>query len=140
MMAPGMPFGLAPVQIPPPISPRQNPEQALTLQIDYYFSLDNLIRDVFLRKSMGTEGWVDLDLILNFKRVKIIVNGIRNAIEETDDEAKEEKLDKAILTAVQNCQNLEIGYLNGKDDNDAKATEVQLRVKHSFEQWLLPDN
>lgn len=136
----GLPYGIPPVQIPPPISPKQTPEQALTQQIDYYFSLDNLIRDVYLRRSMGTEGWVDLDLILNFKRVKIIVNGIRNAIEEADEEVKEEKLDKAILTSVQQCQNLEIGYLNGKDDNDAKATEVQLRVKHNFEQWILPDN
>ncbi|QBM85561.1 la-related protein 1 [Metschnikowia aff. pulcherrima] len=140
MMAPGIPFGLPPVQIPPPISPKQDPEQALTQQIDYYFSLENLIRDVYLRRNMGTEGWVELDLILNFKRVKIIVNGIKNAIEESSEEIKEEKLDKAILTAVQQCQNLEIGYLNGKDDNDAKATEVQLRVKHDFEQWILPDN
>lgn len=136
----GMPYGPMPVQIPPPISPKQNPLQALTQQVDYYFSLDNLIRDVFLRKSMGTEGWVELDLILNFKRVKIIVNGLRNSIEEADEAVKESKLDKAILHAVQQCQNLEIGYLNGKEEHDAKATEVQLRVKHSFEQWLLPDN
>lgn len=137
----GVPFGApVPVQIPPPISPKQNPQQALTQQVDYYFSLDNLIRDMFLRKNMGTEGWVDLDLILNFKRVKIIINGIRNSIEEADEQAKEDKLDNAILRAVQQCQNLEIGYLNGKEAHDARATEVQLRVKHAFEQWLLPDN
>lgn len=141
MMVQGMPFGSPiPVQIPPPISPKQNPQQALTQQIDYYFSLENLIRDVFLRKNMGTEGWVDLDLILNFKRVKIIVNGIRNAIEEANEDTRAEKLDNAILKAVQLCQNLEIGYLNGKEDYNATATEVQLRVKGSFEQWLLPDN
>lgn len=137
----GVPFGgPVPVQIPPPISPKQNPQQALTQQIDYYFSLENLIRDVFLRKNMGTEGWVELDLVLNFKRIKIIVNGIHNAIEETDEEKKAQELDASILRAVQQCQNVEIGYLNGKDDDNATATEVQLRVKNSFEQWLLPDN
>lgn len=137
----GMPFGNpVPVQIPPPISPKQNPQQALTQQIDYYFSLDNLIRDVFLRKNMGTEGWVELDLILNFKRIKIIVNGIFNAIEETDPEKRAKELDSGILHAVQQCQNVEIGYLNGKEHDNATATEVQLRVKNSFEQWLLPDN
>lgn len=137
----GVPFGgPVPVQIPPPISPKQNPQQALTQQIDYYFSLENLIRDVFLRKSMGTEGWVELDLILNFKRIKIIVNGIHNAIEETDEDKKAQELDSTILRAVQQCQNVEIGYLNGKEDYNATATEVQLRVKNTFEQWLLPDN
>lgn len=129
-----------PIQIPPPLSPKQNPQQALTQQIDYYFSLENLIRDLFLRKNMGTEGWVDLDLILNFKRVEIIINGLRNSIEVADEKIKEEKLDKAIVKAVQQCENLEIGYLNGKEDYNAAATEMQLRVKYNFEQWLLPDN
>lgn len=137
----GMPYGAPiPVHIPPPISPKQNPQQALTQQIDYYFSLDNLIRDVFLRKNMGTEGWVDLDLILNFKRVKIIVNGIRNSIEDSDEAVKEELLDKSIVNAVQQCQNLEVGYLNGKEANDTKATEIQLRVKQNFEQWIISEN
>lgn len=137
----GIPYGPPmPIQIPPPLSPKQNPQQALTQQIDYYFSLENLIRDLFLRKNMGTEGWVDLDLILNFKRVEIIINGLRNSIEDADEKIKEEKLDKAIVQAVQQCENLEIGYLNGKEDYNAAATEMQLRVKYNFEQWLLPDN
>lgn len=141
MITPMMPYGAPmPVLIPPPISPKQDPQQALTQQIDYYFSLDNLIRDVFLRKNMGTEGWLELDLILNFKRVKIIVNGLSNSIEEADEAKKANLLDAAILKAVQNCENVEIGYLNGKEAHDATATEVQLRVKSAFEQWLLPDN
>lgn len=136
-----MPYGAPmPVLIPPPISPKQDPQQALTQQIDYYFSLDNLIRDVFLRKNMGTEGWLELDLILNFKRVKIIVNGLSNSIDEADEAKKAKLLDAAILKAVQSCENVEIGYLNGKEAHDATATEVQLRVKSAFEQWLLPDN
>lgn len=140
-MIPGVPYGApVPVQIPPPISPKQDPLHALTQQIDYYFSLENLIRDVFLRKNMGTEGWIELDLILNFKRVKIITNSIQNAIEEADEEKKAQELDNAIMKAVQKCENVELGYLNGKDHNTATATEVQLRVKHNFEQWLLPDN
>lgn len=140
-MMSGMPFNPSmPIQIPPPLSPKQNPQQALTRQIDYYFSLDNLLRDLFLRKNMGTEGWVDLDLILNFKRVEIIINGLRNSIEETDEKAKEDQLDKAIVNAVHQCENLEIGYLNGKEDYNVSATEMQLRVKYNFEQWLLPDN
>lgn len=140
-MIPGMPYGAPmPVQIPPPISPKQEPLQALTQQIDYYFSLENLLRDIFLRKNMGTEGWIDLDIILSFKRVKIITNGILNSFDVADEEKKAELLDQTILAAVQRCQNVELGYLNGKDSNNATATEVQLRVKNNFEQWLLPDN
>ncbi|QWU86257.1 hypothetical protein CA3LBN_000475 [Candidozyma haemuli] len=140
-MIPGLPYGAPmPVQIPPPISPKQEPSQALTQQVDYYFSLENLLRDIFLRKNMGTEGWIDLDLILSFKRVKIITNGISNAFEVTDEEQRAELLDQTILAAVQRCKNVELGYLNGKDSNNATATEVQLRVKSNFEQWLLPDN
>ncbi|RKP28333.1 winged helix DNA-binding domain-containing protein [Metschnikowia bicuspidata] len=129
-----------PIHIPPPLSPKQNPQQALTQQIDYYFSLENLIRDLYLRKNMETEGWVDLDLILNFKRVEIIINGLRNSIDDPNEKSKEKKLDKAIVQAVQDCINLEIGYLNGKENYNAMTREIQLRVKHNFEQWLLPDN
>lgn len=139
-LAQGISMYPVPVQIPPPISPKQDPLQALTQQIDYYFSLDNLIRDVYLRRNMGTEGWIDLDLILNFKRVKIITNGLANSVEEQDEEKRAAELDRAIMTAVQRCVNLELGYLNGKDAHDATATEVQLRVLSNFEQWLLPDN
>lgn len=136
----GIPYGAGMLMlIPPPLSPKQNPQQALTQQIDYYFSLDNLIRDLFLRKKMGTEGWVDLDLILNFKRVEIIINGLRNSIEEADEIVRDVKLDRAIVLAVHQCENLEIGYLNGKENYNVLATEMQLRVKYNFEQWLLPD-
>lgn len=140
-MIPGLPYGAPmPVQIPPPISPKQDPLQALTQQIDYYMSLENLLRDIFLRKNMGTEGWIDLDVILSFKRVKIITNGILNSFEVSDEKQRADLLDQTILAAVQRCKNVELGYLNGKDSNNATATEVQLRVKDNFEQWLLPDN
>lgn len=118
--------------IPPPISAAQDPLQALTLQVDYYFSLENLIRDVFLRQNMGTEGWIDLDLILNFKRVQYIVANLRALL------ATHEALDAAIVRAVQRCRNVEVGYVNGKLHADARATEVQLRVRDNFERWLLP--
>lgn len=109
--------------IPPPISPKQDPTTALTQQIDYYFSLDNLIKDIFLRKNMSSEGWVKLDLILNFKRVKIILNNIRNHIESDD-------LNHVILSSLDNCHNLSIK----QNDN---LSDIELRVKDNYQQWLL---
>ncbi|EGW29872.1 uncharacterized protein SPAPADRAFT_57384 [Spathaspora passalidarum NRRL Y-27907] len=116
------------VQIPPPISPKQEPQQALIQQLDYYFSLENLIRDVYLRKNMDGEGWVSLSLILEFKRVKIIINSIQNEVEGD--------VDAIILDAVKQCNNLEIKYSG--EESSAKLEDVQLRVKENYEQWLLP--
>ncbi|KAL0088709.1 hypothetical protein J3Q64DRAFT_1637145 [Phycomyces blakesleeanus] len=39
-------------------------------QIEYYFSIDNLCRDMFLRSQMDAQGYVDLQLLANFNRVK----------------------------------------------------------------------
>lgn len=60
-------------------------------QLDYYFSDENLSKDFFLRQNMDVEGWVPLDLILSFKRVKIIIN--QGGINVTE--------------ALQDCSNIE---------------------------------
>lgn len=127
-----VPVGGLPTQIPPPISPKQNPQEALGQQIDYYFSLENLIRDIFLRKNMDAQGWVLLALILDFKRVKIILNGIQNSLEDPTG------LERIVVEIVQQCQNLEVEYLNGKTGADATIADIKLRVKNNYEQWLLP--
>jgi len=120
------------VQIPPPISPKQNPQEALVQQIDYYFSLENLIRDIYLRKNMNTEGWVSLALIVDFKRIKIIINSIQNNPDNTSN------IDSIVLSAIQKCKNLSINFINDKTIENASINDVQLRVKENFEQWLLP--
>ncbi|CUM65941.1 uncharacterized protein PRCAT00003594001 [Priceomyces carsonii] len=124
------------VQIPPPISPKQEPQEALKQQIDYYFSLENLIRDVYLRKNMDeSHGWVSLPFILNFKRVKIIINGIQNSIDN-----KEIDADSIVLDSILKCENLEINYINDKSVDTATVDDIQLRVKGNFRQWLLPND
>lgn len=37
---------------------------------EYYFSVDNLIKDIYLRKHMDTRGFVFLSFIADFKRMK----------------------------------------------------------------------
>ncbi|KAG1180245.1 hypothetical protein G6F70_000632 [Rhizopus microsporus] len=39
-------------------------------QIEYYFSIDNLCKDLYLRKQMDSNGFVDLSFVANFNRVK----------------------------------------------------------------------
>ena len=47
-------------------------EQAAVAQIEYYFSPQNLQRDAYLQGLMDEEGWVGLDQICQFKRMKAI--------------------------------------------------------------------
>ncbi|KAK7262989.1 hypothetical protein RJT34_30572 [Clitoria ternatea] len=46
-------------------------------QIDYYFSSENLIKDIYLRKNMDDQGWVPINLIAGFKKVKHLTDNIQ---------------------------------------------------------------
>ncbi|XP_059151980.1 la-related protein 1B-like isoform X2 [Physella acuta] len=46
------------------------PPETLQNQVEYYFSEENLVKDLFLRKKMDEEGWVKLELVLSFNKVK----------------------------------------------------------------------
>ncbi|KTW25787.1 hypothetical protein T552_03400 [Pneumocystis carinii B80] len=39
-------------------------------QIDYYFSVENLCKDLFLRRHMDSQGWVNLLILANFNRIR----------------------------------------------------------------------
>ncbi|CAG8559930.1 7485_t:CDS:10 [Diversispora eburnea] len=41
-------------------------------QIEYYFSLDNLCKDIYLRNNMDMEGYVPIALLAGFNRVKAL--------------------------------------------------------------------
>ncbi|EJD05608.1 winged helix DNA-binding domain-containing protein [Fomitiporia mediterranea MF3/22] len=44
--------------------------QYLLGQLEYYFSVQNLASDVYLRKQMDSKGWIPIDLIASFNRVR----------------------------------------------------------------------
>ncbi|CAH6722061.1 hypothetical protein CLIB1444_08S00958 [[Candida] jaroonii] len=113
-----------PVVVPPPISPKQDPINALTQQLDYYFSLENLIKDIYLRKNFDNEGWINLSTILNFKRVQIIINNIKSLNLNKD-------LDTLIINSLNGCSNIEI------ENNDNELNTIKLRVKENYKQWIL---
>ncbi|KAF3789662.1 La-related protein 1C [Nymphaea thermarum] len=48
----------------------------LVRQIDYYFSGENLCKDLFLRENMDRQGWVSVSVVANFNRVKQLTNSI----------------------------------------------------------------
>jgi hypothetical protein len=45
-------------------------KKSLMKQVDFYFSVDNLCKDVFLRQQMDQDGYCKLELIANFNLIK----------------------------------------------------------------------
>ncbi|CAK7235964.1 hypothetical protein SBRCBS47491_009475 [Sporothrix bragantina] len=89
----GAPSGPAEYQMQPYAFSAFNPYMdaellhGLTLQVDYYFSLDNLVKDVFLRRKMNDQGFVPLSVIAKFKRMSELapsVDFIRAACEQSE--------------------------------------------------------
>lgn len=39
-------------------------------QLEYYFSIENLCKDMYLRSNMDSQGWVPLSVIAGFNRIK----------------------------------------------------------------------
>lgn len=50
-------------------------------QIDYYFSDENLIKDIFLRQNMDDQGWVPIKLIAGFNKVSYLTDNIQLILE-----------------------------------------------------------
>ena len=48
----------------------------VTMQMEYYFSLDNLCKDMFLRKHMDSQGYVFLSVLAGFNRIVALTTDI----------------------------------------------------------------
>lgn len=59
----------------------------VTMQLEYYFSIDNLCKDIFLRRHMDSQGFVVLTFIAGFKRIQTLTQDfylVRFACQESD--------------------------------------------------------
>lgn len=82
-------------------------------QIEYYFSIENLCKDMYLRARMDSQGFVPLHFIAAFKRVR------------------ELSADMGMIRAV--CESsTEIDFVVGEDDMD------RVRRREGWETWVLP--
>lgn len=54
----------------PPEGPLDSLHRKLCCQVEYYFSVDNLCKDIFLRSNMDAEGFVPLLVLCRFNRVR----------------------------------------------------------------------
>ncbi|WEW61581.1 hypothetical protein PRK78_007072 [Emydomyces testavorans] len=84
----------------------------ISMQLEYYFSVDNLCKDLFLRKHMDSQGFVLLTVIASFKRIKSLTE------------------DMDLLRQV--CRQLKnVDYRPGEDSLD------RVRKREKWEQWIL---
>jgi la-related protein 1 len=84
----------------------------VSMQLEYYFSIDNLCKDVFLRKHMDSQGFVFLAFIAGFKRIQALTQEI-----------------ELLRYACQESR--EIDLIKGEDGID------RLRRKDGWEKWVL---
>ncbi|WVN89480.1 uncharacterized protein L203_104705 [Cryptococcus depauperatus CBS 7841] len=102
--------------IPPPpmpqtVVPNLDPLRFYVLgQVEYYFSMQNLAMDFFLRQQMDDQGWIDISMISSFNRVKSLTPEI---------------------AIVRECMMLS-NYLEVRED------KVRLAGSES-RRWVLPD-
>lgn len=85
----------------------------ISMQLEYYFSVDNLCKDLFLRKHMDSQGFVMLSFIASFKRIKTL----------TEDFELLRHVSRQLRT---------VEYHVGEDGVD------RLRPREKWEQWVFP--
>jgi len=130
----------------------------IKLQIRYYFSIQNLCKDIFLRKQMDEEGWIDLEIIKSFKRVegllKLGQNVDRNIKEnekkkdkkknkkEKSEEKKEEKEENNDEIEYDDAWNNQLILSSLKDEETVEVKSVEdaiyLRKKDDWKFWINP--
>jgi len=69
----GSPGGAALGSNSGPVIDNSDLQMRIRTQIEYYFSNENLFKDVFFRNQMDDEGWVGLQVIAQFNRVKTLL-------------------------------------------------------------------
>ena len=90
--------------------------QALQAQIEYYFSVENLCRDIYLRAHMDAEGWIPVDFIASFNRVRVFTTGMT-----------EESITPMIATFLAESQIVEV-------------REDFIRKQGDWQNWILPED
>ncbi|KAF2706678.1 hypothetical protein K504DRAFT_385523 [Pleomassaria siparia CBS 279.74] len=84
----------------------------VSTQLEYYFSVENLCKDIYLRKHMDSQGYVFLSFVSDFNRIKQLT---------TDPE----------LVKLVCFQSNTIEYVIGHDGKE------RLRRREGWEQWVL---
>lgn len=72
-------------QMPVPMAAGTNMKEHLMRQIEYYFSDDNLARDLFMRRNMDAEGYLPVQMIASFNRIRNMGVGWEDVLQAVRD-------------------------------------------------------
>jgi la-related protein 1 len=86
---------------------------AVRQQVEYYFSVENLCKDLFLRQRMDAEGWIPLPVIAGFNRIRMM----------TPEPA-------VVLEAIQGSAVVEVEAVGGADGH-------RLRKMTDWQSWVM---
>jgi len=97
-------------------------------QIEYYFSLDNLQRDFFLRRKMTPEGYLPISLIASFNRVQQLTQDITFIVQSLEDS-----------TVIEVKDGLLIRPLEDPESWPLKSTDLNPEVPEFVPTFVAPD-
>ncbi|KAI8991344.1 hypothetical protein BDF20DRAFT_909135 [Mycotypha africana] len=137
-----------------PMTPRPNPSAYLNVdpeilksyicqQIEYYFSIDNLCKDVYLRSQMDSEGYVPLNLIAGFNRVRGLTADY-NLVRESLALSKILQVKKVGGDSEEGNEEKDMGKDMSETTNSKKrqhkrdSSPLFIRKKEGWETWVLP--
>ncbi|GAV28309.1 hypothetical protein PMKS-001780 [Pichia membranifaciens] len=86
----------------------------LIYQIRYYFSVENLCKDMYLRRQMDEKGFIPISLIKGFSRVRTLSQGVPSVVDYVID-------------------HIDIIEKREFDDSD----DYKIRLREGWEKWLL---
>jgi len=101
-------------------------------QIEYYFSVDNLCKDTYMRQQMNKEGYVKLSTLLKFKRTKSLITVAQDVDKKSNPDAKYDDA-WAIDLIVNSLNDSEVVEVNNNN------SEISIRKKNDWKNWLNPD-
>jgi len=94
------PAAFAPLQ--PPIGDPLILQTAIRAQIEYYFSDENLQRDIFIRRKMDAQGYLPISLIASFHRVQNLTQDVNMIIDSLKDSQTVELSDNKLKARTKN--------------------------------------
>jgi len=109
-----------------------NMKTYLKQQIEYYFSVDNLCKDTYMRQQMNKEGYVKLSTLLKFKRTKSLITVAQDVDKKSNPDAKYDDA-WAIDLIVNSLNDSEVVEVNNNN------SEISIRKKNDWKNWLNPD-
>lgn len=101
------------------VNPQDQISQLVRHQIEYYFSAENLDTDIYLRRKMDAQGYIPLNSIAAFNRVKSLSHDA-----------------ELIIASVKQSTELELATVRNNDDY-TDITNILVRPKNDPLKWPL---